>query len=313
MGAAERLKDVGRLLGFAFLFTLFAGVILADASTAVVVQGGGMLLAGLLAAGIVMRFEGLGIVALGLSRRLAGRELTRGIGLGLLIALPALVLAGTIGGVRWTSEDGTLLEYVATGFWTLSILLVPAAAEEVLFRGYPMRVLLRGWGPGVAVGVTALAFAALHAGNPGIGPLAMVNIGLAGVLLGVVYLKTGSLWWATGVHAGWNFGTAFVGDLPVSGLSVVDSPMVQVAEHGRDLIAGGTFGLEGGLAGTVALGLASVLIWKGHALEASLPALAGGSLAPLSPRAELIFGSPMTQPMTEYPSRSGIDAEANHG
>lgn len=224
---------------------------------------------------------------LGLARRGSGSELGKGVLLGMGFALPAFILAAAPGGLRWTADDGTVLEYVATGGWTLLILLFPAAAEEVLFRGYPMRVLQRAWGPGVALVVTSVAFAALHGWNPAVGPLALVNIGLAGLLLGVVYLKTGSLWWATGVHLGWNFATAFIGDLPLSGLNLVDSPLLDVGNAGVELITGGPFGLEGGLAGTFALGLATAVLWWKPVLHPSAPALAAGSRAPLGATLDL--------------------------
>ena len=41
-------------------------------------------------------------------------------------------------------------------------------------------------------------------------PLTLLNIAMAGVLLGVVRIVTGSLWHAIGVHLGWNFATAFL-------------------------------------------------------------------------------------------------------
>ena len=246
------------------------------------VQGTAMLLAALLATVVFLRIEGHGLGSVGLALGGSGRELSLGIGVGVVVAAPALILALSLGQMRWVTAEGSVLEYASTGMWTLAILTVPAAAEEVLFRGYPMRVLLRSWGPGVALVVTSVAFAALHGWNPEVGPLALANIGLAGVLLGVVYLKTGSLWWATGVHAGWNFATAFLADLPLSGMKIVDSPMVEVASGGLTVVTGGAFGLEGGLAATAALVAGTGVLWRTPYLEPSATALARGSRAPLS-------------------------------
>jgi uncharacterized protein len=38
-----------------------------------------------------------------------------------------------------------------------------------------------------------------------VAPLGLANIFLAGVMLAVAYLRTRSLWFATGVHLGWNW------------------------------------------------------------------------------------------------------------
>ncbi|MGI9627686.1 MAG: CPBP family intramembrane glutamic endopeptidase [Longimicrobiales bacterium] len=304
-----RLAEVGRLVGFSVAFVLLAGLILGRSSSAVLPQGAGTLLAVVVVSVVFLRIEGQSLRVLGLGREGSGGEVIRGVLLGVLFALLALLLAAVPGGLRWIADDGTVLEYVATGGWTLFILLFPAAAEEILFRGYPMRVLQRAWGPGVALIVTSVAFAVLHGGNPEVGPLAIVNIGLAGLLLGVVYLQTGSLWWATGVHLGWNFASSFIGDLPLSGLNLVDSPLLDVGSQGRELITGGPFGLEGGLAGTLALGVAVAVLFRKPVLSASAPALAGGSRAPLSRIIDLQWPLDPAGPPSEGGSERDLGAD----
>lgn len=319
MRKGDRLGDAGRLAAFVVLFLILAGLFLSSGSESVLVQGAGTLVAVVLATGVFMRFEGDGLGAVGLAPGGAGRELILGMGLGVVVALPALLLALGPGGMRWSSADGSALEYASTGLWTLAILTVPAAAEEILFRGYPMRILLRGWGTVVALTVTSVAFAALHGWNPSVAPLALANIALAGVLLGVVYLKTGSLWWATGVHAGWNFGTAFLADLPLSGIRLVDSPMLDVASQGWPLVTGGPFGLEGGLAATAALAVGTGVVWRAPILTPSPTALARGSRAPLSPpdglvltfESQTVLGDERTAPTAEADHDPGARSDDN--
>jgi hypothetical protein len=85
---------------------------------------------------------------------------------------------------------------------------------------------------------------------------------VAGLFLGVVYLKTASLWWATGAHIGWNWGLGFLADLPVSGLNLVDSPLYEGVPKGAPWVSGGAFGPEGSLLATAGLGLAALLVWR---------------------------------------------------
>lgn len=132
-----------------------------------------------------------------------------------------------------------------------------AAAEELLFRGYPFQVLVEGMGPVAAVGVSSAAFALLHASNPAVGGLALANIGLAGVLMAVAYLRTRSLWVSLGLHWSWNWVMAAF-DLPVSGHGF-DAPGYDVVEAGPDLVTGGAFGPEAGLAATAFL--AAAIFW----------------------------------------------------
>lgn len=194
--------------------------------------------------------------AAGLPPAGALRGLGGGLALGIAIVAPAVAVAVAAGGLRYAPEDGGWIEYAAMGCWTGLILLVAAAGEEILVRGYPLRVLAERWGRWPALAVTSASFSALHGANPGVGGVALLNILLAGVLLGLVCLKTGDLWWATGMHAGWNLATGFLADLPVSGIRLVDAPLVEVSAAGAALWTGGDFGLEGGLAATLALALA---------------------------------------------------------
>ena len=149
-----------------------------------------------------------------------------------------------------------------------------------MFRGYPLRVLVRSWGPVTGLVVTSVAFAALHGWNPDVGPWSLANLALAGLFLGVVMLKTGSLWWASGAHVGWNVATAYVADLPLSGLRIVDTPMLDVARGGREWITGGGFGIEGGMAATLSLCIGTVALFGSRHPAPSWEALSRGSLAP---------------------------------
>ena len=45
-------------------------------------------------------------------------------------------------------------------------------------------------------------------------------------------------------------------------MSLVDAPLVEVTQTGRDFITGGAFGAEGGLASTVAIALAIVYVLR---------------------------------------------------
>lgn len=249
-----------RVGGFAAAFTAFmviAALVAGGQPGSLVVQGVAMLFAALGATVLLMRFDGRRpLVELGLERAAALSDTGGGFLLGIIIVVPVLVLAIVAGGLRYGQDDGTVVQYLSTGAWTVLVILGAAAAEEFMFRGYPLRVLAERWGTVVALVLTTAAFSVVHGSNPHVGPLALANIALAGLLLGMILLVTGSLWWAIGLHAGWNFATSFVADLPVSGLVLVDAPLIEMTAAGNVLLTGGEFGLEGGLAATAGLLLA---------------------------------------------------------
>jgi uncharacterized protein len=192
-----------------------------------------------------------------------------GLGMGLLGLVAVLVLLGGGGFVR---DEGTVSSYVGMLAWTLVFFALAAAFEEILFRGYAFQVLVEWVGGWAATLVAAALFAVLHAANPHVGWLALTNIFLAGVLLSVIYLQTRSLWWATGVHLGWNWSMATLFDFPVSGLAY-DTPLYDLEVRGPGWWSGGAFGPEGGVAATLVLLAATLWLVRGRPLAPSAAAL----------------------------------------
>ncbi len=286
--AAGRMPKLGallRLLGFVSLVVVLTILVLQVTPEGILGQGMGMLLVALVVSALLMSADGHSLASLGIPFNAGAlRNFALGILVGIVPALVVLGFAMAFGGIRYQGASGSLLEYLSTGGWTLVVLAFPAAAEEVLFRGYPMRVLMEGFGTGFALVATSTLFAFIHMGNPEVGSFAIANIAIAGVFLGVVYLKTGSLWWATGAHLGWNFATGFLADLPVSGLRIVDAPLLEATSTGNPLLTGGAFGLEGGVLTTGVLLLGTAVLARTNLLRPSPAALAEGSVAPMGNR-----------------------------
>lgn len=153
----------------------------------------------------------------------------------------------------------------ASGRLTLAVVwavycLGISAQEELLFRGYPFQVVAR-WNPSVAVVFMGLFFVAIHLSNDGgFAPLSMLNIFFLHLLLVACYLRTRSLWLPIAVHAAWNYALAFVFGMPLSGRPVPQSIINTQVDPG--LWTGNAFGPEGGLAVTMALGLAAAAVWR---------------------------------------------------
>lgn len=79
--------------------------------------------------------------------------------------------------------------------------LVPALAEELLFRGVLLGALRPRIGAAGAIGVSALAFAVFHAS-----PYKLAPAIVGGLLLGCVRVAAGSLWPAIAFHVANNAG-----------------------------------------------------------------------------------------------------------
>lgn len=227
-----------------------------------------LLVGGLMAGWVLLAMEGRGPGALGfyLAPEAAG-EAFLGLILGVAVALAVILIMFVLGGIRWGPEAGNAWGYVETGLRSLWFFTLPAAAEEVLFRGYLLQALAEVWGSQQALWATSLAFGVLHLDNPNISLVGIGNIVVAGLFLGAVYLKTASLWWATGAHLGWNWALGFLADAPVSGLELVDAPLYEPLAAGAEWISGGGFGPEGSLVATLVVGTGTWLVWKNPALR----------------------------------------------
>lgn len=132
-----------------------------------------------------------------------------------------------------------------SGFPWRELLMVyaPAAVhEELLFRGYPYQKV-RTFNRALAIGFTAFIFAALHGGNAGISPLAIVNLGLAGILLALAYEVFERLWFPIGIHAAWNLLSGPVLGYSVSGY-VSRHTVFETHGGGAEWLTGGPFGIE---------------------------------------------------------------------
>ena len=227
-----------------------------------------LLMGALVGGWAVLQLDGLGPGALGFYLGPdVWREALCGLGLGVVVAglvATAMVLSGAL---RWSSEAGSALEYFREGGASLWLFTIPAAGEEALMRGYLFQALAEAWGGAWALWVTSFLFGVLHLGNPNTSWIGLANILVAGLFLGVIYLKTASLWWATGAHLGWNWAHGFLSDLPVSGLELVDAPLLEPLIQGPDWVTGGSFGPEGSIMSTVVLLTATVVLWKGSWLR----------------------------------------------
>ena len=185
--------------------------------------------------------------ALGLPLSARGaRDLARGVGFGLTLIAGTVLVMLVAGWASWSGGPGSVLPSFGSTLYVSLLLVLAALFEELAVRGYPFQLLGRSGGAALAIGGTALAFALLHGANPGVGGTALANTFLAGILLGILYWKTLSLWLVTGVHFAWNWAMGVAAGLPVSGLDV--GPRVAgLTVDGPELWTGGGYGPEGGL------------------------------------------------------------------
>lgn len=141
--------------------------------------------------------------------------------------------------------------------------------EELAYRGYLLRNIAEGTnftvvGPGrslvLAVTVTSLTFALVHAINPNVSVAGIINTVLAGFVYGLPFLLTGRLGLPIGIHITWNFFQGPVFGFKVSGVGFGGS-VLATTKSGPALWTGGEYGFEGGLIATAMLFVALPLMF----------------------------------------------------
>lgn len=199
-------------------------------------------------------------VTLGLPLAGAWQAYWRGWGWGVgLIALSAVLLFLANGfGVAALPTRERLWVTLLGVFLTVPGWMVQGAAEEVLIRGWVMPVIGARHHPWAGVLVSALLFAALHALNPGLSPLALLNLVLFGLFAAVYALREGSLWGICGLHAAWNWAEGNLFGFQVSG-AWTEPSLWQLQPNGPDWLSGAAFGPEGSLVVTLVTLLA--MLW----------------------------------------------------
>jgi uncharacterized protein len=153
--------------------------------------------------------------------------------------------------------------------------LTVAFYEELLVRGYLQFTLPRLFIPiyrwvfgarspvGLGFWTTALllsfVFGFGHRTNPGESPLGLVSAGLVGLVFSFSLWRTGSLWWAIGFHASWDWAQSFLFGVADSGI-VAQGRLFRTHPVGRPILSGGLTGPEGSIFVLAILALAALVI-----------------------------------------------------
>jgi membrane protease YdiL (CAAX protease family) len=230
-----------------------------------------MLVAALGAGYICARlFEGLPWRSLGLTFQQGWlRDLLIGCAIGFAALAVAVAIATAAGGLRF-SFGGSVPGMIRSLGGSAVLLFVAALAEEALFRGYPLQTLTRARLAVLALLLTSVPFGMAHLSNPNVIPVAtFANTALAGIWLGVAYLRTRNLWFPLGVHWAWNWALGGVFGLPISGKNLISNPLLQGNDIGPAWLTGGAYGIEGGVACTIALVIFTLFVWRTRLLSAT--------------------------------------------
>lgn len=124
-----------------------------------------------------------------------------------------------------------------------ALFLMVGFSEEGMFRGYALVQLSRAASFWPAVLIWSFIFGAIHLGNPGESWFGGLSAGLFGLAFAISFRLTGSLWFAFGLHAAWDYAESFIFGVPDSGFPAKDA-LLHPSFHGAEWLTGGSVGPE---------------------------------------------------------------------
>jgi CAAX protease family protein len=270
----RELRAGWRLAIFLLFFFLFAsaGIFLTVAlhmpritsgdlpPISLLLQEGVELIAALAATAIMGLLEGRAFGGYGLpGARAFGARFWQGAVWGIAMIAGIILLIRVFGGFSFGElalRGAALWRYAL--LWGVVFLCV-GLFEEFLFRGYAQFTLATGMGFWPAATTLSAMFGALHLGNRGEDKIGAFSVFVIGMFFCLTLRRIGSLWFAVGMHAAFDWGETYLFSVPNSGL-VARGHLLNSSFHGPAWLTGGTVGPEGSVMAFVVIALAAVLL-----------------------------------------------------
>ena len=142
-------------------------------------------------------------------------------------------------------------------FW-----LLQGGTEEVATRGWLLPRIAARTNLPFAIAISSSLFGILHMGNAGVTFLSVLNIILDGVLAGLLFIYTDSIWLVVAQHGTWNYVQGNLLGFQVSGTGADASIFSFTMGDGPDWLTGGAFGAEGSIITTLVLLLSLVIVYR---------------------------------------------------
>ena len=187
-----------------------------------------------------------------------------GFALGLGGILLAIALAAALGAVAPGGSAAPFAHRVMGLVIGALLIGLQAFGEELFFRGWMQPVLAARWGPWIGLLATSLLFGVSHSLGQPAGGLAILNDALAGLVFGLLAMRSGGLIAPFAAHFAWNWAEqSLLGLTPNPGIDPLGS-LFDLDLIGPALLSGGRDELNGAVTASLALLLmaAATLAWR---------------------------------------------------
>jgi membrane protease YdiL (CAAX protease family) len=176
--------------------------------------------------------------SLGFQKDFLKKDISVGLVVGFLIMSIGFVCLLLSGQIEFLKVHYNLLDFILS----IGLFVFVAISEEIFLRGYILSNLLESFNKYIALIISALIFSLMHAANSGFNLMSMVGLFIAGLLFGLPYIYTKSLWYPIALHFSWNFFQGTIFGFNVSGKDTYS--IITTKENAANIWNGGGFGFE---------------------------------------------------------------------
>ena len=205
---------------------------------------------------VLMRFvDKEPFINLGFSLKGKVNDIILGMTLGLLLMAVGYTILILLGEIKFIGFNYDLKNIILLFLLFIAV----SIAEETYVRGYVLKNLLKSFNPIISLIISSAIFSLLHFFNPNVNYIALTELFIAGILLGISYVYTKNLWFPIALHLSWNFFQVMFG-FNVSGMDTYSLIEFEIIENNN--INGGDFGFEGSYLSILFSLIMMYFLWK---------------------------------------------------
>ena len=147
------------------------------------------------------------------------------------------------------------------------LVLMQGFLEEIVFRGYLMTILAAKKGKWIAIILSSLFYLVFRMSNPTTSKLDLINIFLISIVMSLLYWYFDNVLIIAIFHAFWNCISGVIFGFNISGIRVPDSIFIVEAISDKQILIGGSYGIEGSIIATVFFAILGLLVYMGLYLK----------------------------------------------
>ena len=179
-----------------------------------------------------------------------------------LLQMGVIALVYQVSGIGSFALNELSLEPILFILGLFPFWLLQGGTEEVATRGWLLTRIAARTNLPLAIAISSSLFGILHMGNAGVTFLSVLNMILDGVLAGLLFIYTDSIWLVVAQHGTWNYVQGNLLGFQVSGTGADASIFSFTMGSGPDWLTGGTFGAEGSIITTLVLLVSLVIVYR---------------------------------------------------